>query len=251
MTRSKPPQHIVQQQLALDAYLTTLLEEIPDGDAEIGRQPLNERQIAQQGAETPKRQTAKVITQTIELPPQVTREALDDKPAAHILPSNLVAYQAPAKLHPLSVMPYWAQHEFQALFFKVDNLILATPLTELARTIKIDKKPGQIPGQPSWFMGLLDEQDSRIGVLDMGQLIFGKLRGSQRDLEKNPFKSILITQDKRWGLACDEVLSIGRVRPDKVRWRTSRQKKPWLIGTVIEELTAIIDLQALVPQRRK
>jgi len=251
MTRSKPPQHIVQQQLALDAYLTTLLEEIPDGDAEIGSQPLYGKKILHKEADTPKKPSAKVISQTAELTPQVAREAIDAKPVIQGLPSNLVAYQAPAKVHPLSVMPYWAQHEFQALYFKVDNLILATPLTELARTIKVDKKPGQIPGQPSWFLGLLDDQDSRIGVLDTGQLIFGKLRGSQRDLEKNPFKSILITQDKRWGLACDEVLSIGRVRPDKVRWRTSRHKKPWLIGTVIEELTAIIDLQALVPQRRK
>ena len=35
--------------------------------------------------------------------------------------------------------------------------ILATPLVELSRTIKNDRKPGKIPGQPSWFMGLLDE----------------------------------------------------------------------------------------------
>ena len=90
-----------------------------------------------------------------------------------------------------------------------------------------------------------------IGVLDTGQLIFGKNRGSQRDLEARPFKSILITRDKRWRLACDEILSIGRLKPEKVRWRTCRQKRPWLIGTVIEELTAIIDLQALVPHRKR
>jgi purine-binding chemotaxis protein CheW len=121
----------------------------------------------------------------------------------------------------------------------------------LSRAIKIDQKPGKIPGQPAWFIGLLDEQDSRVGVLDTGQLIFGKSRGGARNLETNPFKSILITQDKRWGLACDEILSIGKVKPEKVRWRTSRQKKPWLIGTVIEELTAIIDLEELIPHRRR
>ena len=167
------------------------------------------------------------------------------------LPETLVSIESPVKLHPLSVMPDWAQHEFQALFFKVEHLILATPLTQLSRTIKIDRKPGKIPGQPSWFMGLLDEHDSRIGVLDTGQLIFGKSRGSERDLETNPFKSILITHDKRWGLACDEILSIGRLKPEKVRWRTSRLKRPWLIGTVIEELTAIVDLQELVPHRKR
>ncbi len=232
MKQSKPQQQIVQQKLALDAYLSTLLDEVPEAVStdEQSRIIAKPREKADE--------------------PEAQRIAVA-RPMLQPLQNELVTLEKPAKLHPLSVMPDWAQHEFQALFFKVDHLILATPLVDLSRTIKIDRKPGKIPGQPSWFMGLLDENDSRIGVLDTGQLIFGKLRGSQRDLEAKPFKCILITRDKRWGLACDEILSIGKLKPDKVRWRTSRQKKPWLIGTVIEELTAIIDLQELVPHRKR
>lgn len=232
MTQAKPPRQIVRQELALDAYLSTLLDQVPDADGY---------------ADAPE-VIAQPIEQPLEQPPQ---RVIVSEPLSAPVQNPLAAFENPAKLHPLSVMPDWAQHDFQALFFKVEHLILATPLTELSRTIKMDRKPGKIPGQPSWFMGLLDEPDSRIGVLDTGQLIFGKLRGSQRDLETNPFKSILVTHDKRWGLACDEILSIGRLKPEKVRWRTSRQKRPWLIGTVIEELTAIIDLQELVPHRRR
>lgn len=232
MKQTKPPQQIVQQKLALDSYLSTLLDEVPEA--------------------VPVDELPRVVPRPRERPIEpVVRQVSVAEPLVQPLQNQLDAFEKPAKLHPLSVMPDWAQHEFQALFFKVEHLILATPLIDLSRTIKIDRKPGKIPGQPSWFMGLLDENDSRIGVLDTGQLIFGKLRGSQRDLEANPFKSILITQDKRWGLACDEILSIGKLKPDKVRWRTSRQKKPWLIGTVIEELTAIIDLQELVPHRKR
>ncbi|MCQ8104983.1 chemotaxis protein CheW [Methylomonas sp. SURF-2] len=232
MRETKPPQRIVQQSLALDTYLSTLLDEIPETvEVEEKRKPV-----------------AKPADKPLEAPVQ---RLIVEQPLLRPLQNELVALEKPAKSQPLSIMPEWAQHEFQALFFKVEHLILATPLTELSRTIKIDRKPGKIPGQPSWFMGLLDENDSRIGVLDTGQLLFGKLRGSQRDLETNPFKSILITRDKRWGLACDEILSIGKLMPDKVRWRTSRQRKPWLIGTVIEELTAIIDLQELVPHRKR
>lgn len=232
MRQTKPPPQIVQQKLALDAYLSTLLDDIPE---------------ALEADERPKI-VAKQLDKPVE--PLIQRLTVN-QPLPQAQQNELVAFEKPTKFQPLSVMPEWAQHEFQALFFKVEHLILATPLTELSRTIKIDRKPGKIPGQPAWFMGLLDENDSRIGVLDTGQLLFGKLRGSQRDLEANPFKSILITQDKRWGLACDEILSIGKLKPDKVRWRTSRQKKPWLIGTVIEELTAIIDLQELVPHRKR
>jgi purine-binding chemotaxis protein CheW len=236
MNQAKPPQHIVHQQLALDAYLSTLLDAIPEASDALEVEEKNSPSVAVKTQEKPVPTTAKTL---------VTRQ-----PVIKLKQTELVAPENLAKLHPLSVMPEWAQNEFQALFFKVEHLILATPLTELSRTIKIDRKPGKIPGQPSWFMGLLDEHDSRIGILNTGQLIFGKGRGGLRDLEENPFKCILVTQDKRWGLACDEILSIGKVKPEKVRWRTSRQKKPWLIGTVIEELTAIIDVQALVPHRR-
>ncbi len=233
MKTQLPKQEIVQQELALDAYLSRLLDEMPESDEDDFKSTEIRAEFATKLIQTPVRPATKIKHQT-----QITQQPL-------------AVFKAPAKLHPLSVMPDWAQHEFQALFFKLEHLILATPLTELSRAIKIDQKPGKIPGQPGWFIGLLDEQDSRVGVLDTGQLIFGKSRGGARDLETNPFKSILITQDKRWGLACDEILSIGKVKPEKVRWRTSRQKKPWLIGTVIEELTAIIDLQELIPHRRR
>jgi purine-binding chemotaxis protein CheW len=231
MNQSKSPQTIVQQQLALDAYLSKLLDEVPDAVTNEGESC----SIKPIGVSEEKLEQSEVIHES-----QVQSLQTQSSVSA-----NLVI------LHPLSIMPDWTQHEFQALFFKVEHLILATPLTELSRTIKIERKPCKIAGQPSWFLGLLDDQDNRIGVLDAGQLVFGKSRGSQRDLETNPFKRVLITKDKRWGLACDEILSIGKLKPDKVRWRTSRQRKPWLIGTVIEELTAIIDLQQLVPHRRR
>lgn len=231
MSQTKLPQQIVQQQLALDAYLSKLLDDVSeavlDGNESEGFKSIED--------------SVKELVQ-----PVVIDRSLD-RP----LQSQSKASDKPVVLHPLSVMPDWAQREFQALFFKVEHLVLATPLTALSRAIKIERKPGKIAGQPSWFLGLLDDQDNRIGVLDTGQLVFGKSRGGQRDLENNPFKRVLITHDNRWGLACDEVLSIGKLMPDKVRWRTSRIKKPWLIGTVIEELTAIVDLQELVPHRRR
>lgn len=233
MKQSNHTPQIVKQQLALDSYLSTLLENVPEAEELV---EVIEAEVA----------VASKL-QTVPL-----REVPESQPAEPVAtaPARLVVEENQATLHPLSVMPDWTQHEFQALFFKVEHLTLAAPLTELSRTIKIDRRIGQIPGQPSWFMGLLDDQDSRVGVLDTGQLIFGKLRGSQRDLVSNPFQRILITEDKRWGLACDEILSIGKLQPEKVRWRTSRQKRPWLIGTVIDELTVILDIQALVPHRR-
>jgi len=219
---------VVQQEIALDSYLSTLLDDIPS-NTELDQQELK-----------------------VEVKPQVAKQVKVSTPVVekiNVKPGNQ-ELDATKPVKPLAVMPEWARSEFQALFFKVDKFILATPLTELLRTIEVDKKPTRIPGQPSWFMGLLDTHEQRIGVLDTGQLIFGKTIGQQRDLEKQPFQRILITGDGKWGLACDEILSIGKLEPDKVRWRTLRQKKPWLIGTVIDELTAVIDINHLVPHRK-
>jgi len=219
---------VVQQEIALDSYLSTLLDEIPS-NTDLDQQELK-----------------------VEAKPKIAKQVKTSTPVVEkiIVKSDNQDSDVTKPVRPLAVMPEWARSEFQALFFKVDKFILATPLTELLRTIEVDKKPTKIPGQPSWFMGLLDTHEQRIGVLDTGQLIFGKTIGQQRDLEKQPFQRILITHDGRWGLACDEILSIGKLEPDKVRWRTLRQKKPWLIGTVIDELTAVIDVNQLVPHRK-
>lgn len=225
MQTDKFPPQVVQQEVALDSYLSTLLDDIP-GDSELDQ--LDEINT----------KLTKVKTTSVKATPKIVVQEASSE-------SELTAVE-----NPLSVMPSWAQDEFQALFFKVDKLILATPLTELLRMIKIEKEPTKLPGQPSWFMGLLESHEQRIAVLDTGQLILGKSKGQQRDLEKQPFKRILITHDGKWGLACDEILSIGKIEPDQVRWRTLRQKRPWLIGTVIEELTAVIDVNHLVPHRK-
>lgn len=243
MKHDKRKHQVVHQELALDIYLRTLLEDIPEAETDSPVKGENKVRRLQRDAAKPS-----VLVQNEKIRPLSEQVA----PVAEIAPQLPVraANEIEVKPQQLSVMPEWAQQDFQALFFKVDRLILATPLTELLRTIKIERQPNKIPGQPSWFMGLLDEHEGRIGVLDTGQLLYGKSRGGLRDLAANPYQRILITGDGRWGLACDEILSISRLQPDKVRWRTLREKKPWLIGTVIEELTAVIDVQQLVPRRK-
>jgi len=224
MQADKFPQQLVQQEIALDSYLSTLLDEIPTN--------LELDQLDQEN------EKVKQVELKLKSRPTIVEQGTNKE-------AELTAVE-----NPLSVMPSWAQDEFQALFFKVDKLTLVIPLTELLRMIKIEKQPSKLPGQPTWFMGLLESHGQQVGILDTGQLILGKSRGQQRNLEQQPFQSILITHDGKWGLACDEILSIGKIEPDQVRWRTLRQKRPWLVGTVIEELTAVIDVNHLVPHRK-
>ncbi len=228
---SEIEQQIIHQELALDSYLKTLLDEMPaeDSDAITQSAPEINEPVPKTSVKSKVKEKSEFIVKT----PALVELQLIPKPTM-----------------PLAVMPPWAQYEFQALFFKIGQLILATPLVELSRAVKFDKTITKIPGQPSWFIGLLEDQERKIGILDSGQLILGKGYANKRDLIEQPFKSMLITQDGNWGLACDELLSIGKVRPEQVRWRTNRKQRPWLIGTVIEELTAVIDVKQLTPRRK-
>lgn len=223
---------IVHQDFALDSYLHTLLQEIP-----------SEISAAVSRADTT------VKTPVIQTSVESIIEEKNETDFRHLPAPELQLETRP--VIPLAVMPGWSHYEFQALFFKIGQLILATPLVELSRTIKFNKTVAKLPGQPSWFIGLLEDQEEKIGILDTGQLILGKGYAEKRNLNENPFKSMLITQDGKWGLACDDLLSIGKLRPEQVRWRTNRKQRPWLIGTVIEELTAVIDVNELTPKRRK
>ncbi|HEV8077548.1 MAG TPA: chemotaxis protein CheW, partial [Marinobacter sp.] len=48
-----------------------------------------------------------------------------------------------------------------------------------------------------------------------------------------------------WGLACDNVAQSFTLNPQQVRWRTSRSKRPWLAGTVIDQMCAMLDAQSM------
>jgi len=209
---------------ALDMYLSTLLANISLNTVE--------------GTQLDAVEQDKVELQAIEI------EQREQKIADIFVSSETTHVQS------LALMPSYAQDEFPALFFKVGHLILAVPLIELGRTIKFDSKLTSIPQQPIWFMGLKLDQDKKIGILNLAYLIHGKSRAEKRCYSDNPFKNIILTEDTNWGLACDEIITIKKITPDKVRWRTDRQRKPWLVGTIIEDLVVIVDVNELVPRRK-
>ena len=223
------------QELALDAYLDSLLEG-----------------VGLEAPQQPQKKTEKDQLQKLAKKQLTTAEPVkEDKKQFKQLKRPAKNFNVVEPVKSLLVMPEWTQNEFQALFFRVDQLILAAPLTELLRTVKLlNTEITKMPGQASWFMGLIEDQQQQIGVLDTGHLVLGKTREHPRDLSINPFNSLLITDAGNWGLACDEVLSIGKLTTDKVRWRSQRNSRPWLIGTIVDELTAIVDIKQLLPKRK-
>jgi len=233
--KSNPIKQIVRQELALDSYLATLLAEIPATEIIEQQEQLTvDVSVKAKTQIEKKKKTSILATRKI----AVESSVVNDTPIVSPLQS-------------LAVMPPYAQEEFSALFFKVGNLMLAAPLTDLSRTIRFDGNLTKIPQQPIWFMGLKEEQGVKLGILNMAYLVQGKTRASIRNYQDQPLENIILTEDGQWGFACDKVVSIAKVSPDKVRWRTNREKKPWLVGTIIDELVVIVDLNQLIPSRKR
>lgn len=137
--------------------------------------------------------------------------------------------------------PVWAQERFECLLFKVKGLTLAVPLVELGGIIKIDREPTPLFGQPDWFMGMLRANDINVCMVDTAQWV---LPPALIEKHPEPYQLIIRIHDSVWGLSCNEVDRSISLEPDQVRWRTSLGKRPWLAGTVIEHMCALIDVAA-------
>jgi len=55
------------------------------------------------------------------------------------------------------------------------------------------------------------------------------------------FKHIILIDDSHWGLACESVIEVINLQADSVKWRSSRTKRRWLLGTVIDQMCALLD----------
>jgi len=155
--------------------------------------------------------------------------------------AQAVVNTAPAAIRP---PPDWARAPFPCLLLKVQGLSLALPLVKLNRILPWSE-PTLIPGYVGWLLGMLrdDSLGRAIKVVDTAGFIM-----PERPLPAGgavPPRHIVLIGEGRWGLTCEDVSSVITLDPAKIRWRTSRTKRPWLAGTVVEHLCALLDAERL------
>ncbi len=151
-----------------------------------------------------------------------------------------VVEAAPPAVEP---RPEWGEEPFQALLFKVWGLTLAVPLVELSgiqewHADQVTPMPGHAP----WYLGLMQYRDNSVPVVDTAHLVLPPDRLARLDTSAaERLGRVVFIGDGRWGLGCDSVAEVITLEPDQVSWRTSRAKRRWLAGTVIEQMCALID----------
>ena len=193
-------------------------------------------------ARAPAVQTPEPVVPVIEAP------AVDEPPAqrAPVIdlhqPGSAEMPAAPLKLLD-DGRPVWAAEPFECLLFDVAGLTLAVPLVCLGSIYPLaghDLTP--LFGQPDWFLGILPGQNGNLKVLDTARWVMPE---RYRDDYREGLQYVISVQGYEWGLAVHQVSRSVRLDPSEVKWRSQRQQRPWLAGTVIDQMCALLDVSAL------
>lgn len=174
------------------------------------------------------------------LPQQPSVEPEPDPPAPQVSQQQSHQHQTTSWLD--NGRPSWAQEPFECLLFSVGGLTLAVPLVELGTIYTMSEELTPIFGQIDWFMGLLPVKDSNIRTVNTAKLVMPE---RYTESMKEHFSYVISINGMDWGLAVDQVSSAITLSPDDVRWRGERARRPWLAGTVVEHMCALLDVSQL------
>jgi len=134
------------------------------------------------------------------------------------------------------------------LLFKVAGfLTLSVPLARLNGIMKWDGQITPIPGHADWFLGLIKNRGQQVKVIDIAKFVIPENHKSRQAVKADrQFKHLLLVDGGRFGLACDELGQVLKLTGDKIRWRENRSSRPWLAGTVIEQMSALLDVDSFI-----
>ena len=142
--------------------------------------------------------------------------------------------------------PDWAASRFQCLLFQVAGLTLAVPLARLGGVLPWDGAAvNEMPNHQPWFLGLRTHQGRKVKLIDVARLVLPADRHADlAPADSGRLGKIVLLDDAEWGLACDAVSEVISLSDTDVKWRTTPGTRPWLAGTVIKQMCALIDTQA-------
>ncbi|MFF7708290.1 chemotaxis protein CheW [Pseudomonas sp. NPDC007930] len=202
------------------------------------------------------------LVPTAEASPAVLRQALLVPPALPLMPpapplitpaaplAEPVVEAAEAALPPAAPPPpaeegppAWASEPFECLLFDVAGLTLAVPLVCLGSIYPLaGQELTPLFGQPEWFLGILPSQAGNLKVLDTARWV---MPDRYREDFQQGLQYVISVQGYEWGLAVHHVSRSLRLDPSEIKWRSQRGLRPWLAGTVIEHMCALLDVAAL------
>lgn len=234
---SRPIATTSRPQLALQSYLDALLQEAA---AELAvTEELSEFETAVMEEQVRDARLQRVMVPVAEL--KVVQ--VEPITVAEVAVSSVVSLPAKSDAAVTSGRPSWGNEPFECLLFDVAGLTLAVPLVCLGSIYPLDgKELTPIFGQPEWFLGMLPGQTGNLKVLDTARWVMPE---RYREECRDGLQYVISVEGFEWGLAVHQVNRSIRLEPGQVKWRSQRSQRPWLAGTVIDHMCALLDVEAL------
>ena len=244
---NRPTELKTRPRLALESYLDALLQEATEEELpepilvlEPVVEPastLDEFQLAVLEEQARDAQVVVPITPVVVAPAVV----------APVMVEPVVQVHLPPSITPPPVTgdgrPSWAAEPFECLLFDVAGLTLAVPLVCLGSIYSLEgQELTPLFGQPEWFLGILPSQAGNLKVLDTARWV---MPDRYRDDFQQGLQYVISVQGYEWGLAVHQVSRSLRLDPNEIKWRSHRGQRPWLAGTVIEHMCALLDVAEL------
>lgn len=265
---TRPVKITSRPQLALQSYLDGLLQDateelLPEVEAlpEVveAEAALDEFQAAVLEEQARDAQKPAVVAAPVVAPVVKAPVAVIDAPAPILAPVSTIAPLLQALVPPVVEVhlppsntpppvethgrPAWAAEPFECLLFDVAGLTLAVPLVCLGSIYSLaGHELTPLFGQPEWFLGILPSQAGNLKVLDTARWV---MPDRYRDDFRQGLQYVISVQGYEWGLAVHQVSRSLRLDPNEIKWRSHRGQRPWLAGTVIEHMCALLDVAAL------
>ena len=244
---NRPVEFKTRPQLALESYLDALLQEATDEELpepilvlEPAVEPDTTLDEFQQAVMEEQARDAQVVEAPVVVP--ITPAVL-----APMVVEPVVDVHLPPSITPPPVTgdgrPAWAAEPFECLLFDVAGLTLAVPLVCLGSIYSLEgQELTPLFGQPEWFLGILPSQAGNLKVLDTARWV---MPDRYRDDFRQGLQYVISVQGYEWGLAVHQVSRSLRLDPNEIKWRSHRGQRPWLAGTVIEHMCALLDVAEL------
>jgi purine-binding chemotaxis protein CheW len=247
---TRPVATATRPQLALQSYLDSLLQEaaveLAESSLDEFEAAVLEEQVRDAGllSAAPVQalvEAAPVVVPVIEPAPAVATQPVSIESVIDVhLPATSLSLVSGLRS---GERPEWAQEPFECLLFDVAGLTLAVPLVCLGSIFPLEgQELTPLFGQPDWFLGILPCQAGNLKVLDTARWV---MPDRYRDDFRQGLQYVISVQGYEWGLAVHQVSRSIRLDPSEIKWRTQRTLRPWLAGTVIEHMCALLDVAAL------
>nr|WP_178114837.1 CheW domain-containing protein [Pseudomonas saliphila] len=243
MNRSTPLQEYIPQQ-TIQCYLDALLQEAAV-ELALADQPELEPVLQ---APVKAAVQASVIAPEIAPVEAEVLPAVQQEPVQSALDTGLsvewqtVEQEAPPQEPVAVAQSEWRERPFEALLFDVGGLTLAVPLVSLGTIHSLESEITPLFGQPDWFLGILPTPGGNLKVLDTARWVMPERYVPEL---QNDLRFVISVQGHDWGMAVHGVSRSIKLNPEQIKWRSQQGKRPWLVGTVIEHMCALLDVSAL------